>query len=361
MQIGHKVFTVWQKYEHHFGVGALLLGFCFDLWAADRPDSLFNNILLLSYLFIAGSFIILLNLHARRRKDDATPLFMLLVLQFCFGGLASNLLVLYGHSGTLAGSAVFIAILVLVIFGNEYFRSRYSLLRFNIGVYYFLLLTYALVAVPIYITHSVGIMTTLLSGVISLLCISVFLAVLFFVVFRGTDTNKLREVSLIIAGVFFVFNILYFLNVIPPVPLAMKELGIYHSVLKRSDSTYLAIYEPSPLWQVWRSTSQTYVLGPSRSTFCFSSVFAPTDLSAPIYHKWVYQNPTSGEWEVRSRISFPISGGREDGYRGFSVKTALTAGNWRCDVETASGGLIGRVSFVAVEASTTPPLSQTTL
>src|SRR3990167_9028227 len=101
MQIGSKAFLFWQKYEHHLGVGALMLGFVLDLWAADRPDSIFNNILLLSYLFIAGSFIIFLNLRTRRRPNDAGPLLLLLVLQFCFGGLASNLLVLYGHSGTL--------------------------------------------------------------------------------------------------------------------------------------------------------------------------------------------------------------------------------------------------------------------
>lgn len=356
-----RLIGVWQKYEHHLGVGALLVGFLFDVWVADRPDSLFNNILLLSYLLIAGAFIILLNVRAKRRKDDAEPLLLLLVLQFCFGGLASNLLVLYGHSGTLAGSSIFIAILVSVIFGNEYFRSRYSLLRFNIGVYYFLLLTYALVAVPVFITHSVGVGTMLLSGLLSLLCIGVFLTILFFAVFRGTDTHKLQEVALIIIGIFSAFNVLYFLNVIPPVPLAMRDLGIYHSVLKRSDGTYVAIYEAASLHQFWRNTSATYVLGGSTSAFCFSSVFAPTDLEIPIYHKWLYHNQTNGEWEVRSRVSFPISGGRDDGYRGFSVKTGLVPGEWRCDVETEGGALIGRIGFTAIEGTSAPVLSQKNL
>lgn len=356
-----RLVKLWERYEHHIGVGALLVGFVFDLWVAKRPDSVVNNILLLSYLFIAGAFIIILNLHTRRRKDDAEPLLLLLVLQFCFGGLASNMLVLYGHSGTFAGSAVFIAILVLVVFGNEYFRSRYSLLRFNVGVYYFLMLTYLLVAVPIYITHAVGPMTMLLTGCLSLILITVFLLALFFAVFRGTDIVKLREVAFIIVGIFGIFNGLYFLNVIPPVPLAMRDLGIYHSVLKRSDETYIAIYEPAAWYQFWLDSAPVYILGNSRSAFCFSSVFAPTDLSAPIYHKWEYKNPTTGEWEVRSRISFPISGGREEGYRGFSVKTSLIPGEWRCDVETQSGSLIGRVSFTAVESEVAPALSQTTL
>ena len=361
MRLGHRAFEFWQKYEHHLGVGALLVGFMFDLWVAKRPDSVFNNILLLSYLLIAGSFIIILNLRARRRADDAEPLLLLLVLQFCFGGLASNLLVLYGHSGTLAGSAVFVGILVLVVFGNEYFRSRYALLRFNVGVYYFLMLSYALVSVPIYITHSIGVVTILLSGAISLVFIGVFLLALFFAVFRGTDTDKLKEVSFIVAGIFFAFNALYFLNVIPPVPLALKDIGIYHSVLKRSDGSYLALYEPTLWYQFWRNTSPNYSVGQNSSAFCFSSVFAPANLETPIYHKWEYKNPQTGEWEARSRVSFPISGGREEGYRGFSIKMALTPGEWRCDVETAQGSLIGRISFTALDSSSTPALSQKTL
>ena len=355
----HGIFTFWQRYEHHIGVGALAVGFLFDLWVAKRPDTIFNNLLLLSYLLVAGTFIIMLNVRSRRRPDDAEPLFLLLILQFCFGGLASNLLVLYGHSGTLAGSAVFIGILVLIVFGNEYFRSRYALLRFNIGVYYFLMLSYALIAVPIFVTHSIGILTFLLSGLVSLAAIAGFLALLFFAVFRGTDTHKLREVSLIVGAIFCIFNLLYFLNVIPPVPLSLKDIGIYHSVLHRSDGTYLALYEPAPWYQFWRTTSAQYT-SVGGTAACFSAVFAPADLQTPIHHVWEYKN-AGGEWEERSRISFPISGGREEGYRGWSNKSALVPGEWRCNVETSGGALIGRISFAVLAASTTAPLSQRTL
>jgi len=44
-----------------------------------------------------------------------------------------------------------------------------------------------------------------------------------------------------------------------------------------------------------------------------------------------------------------------------SVKTALSAGEWRCDVETAGGALIGRIGFSAVESTSAPVLSQKTL
>jgi hypothetical protein len=359
MGLWRTIFNFWQRHEHRIGVGALAMGFLFDLWIAKRPDSVANNLLLLAYIFIAGAFIVILNLRERRKKDDAEPLFLLLVLQFCFGGLASNLLVLYGHSGTLAGSALFVALLVCVVFGNEYFRSRYSLLRFNIGVYYFLMLSYALVAVPIFITHSIGTLAFLLSGLVSLVAIGLFLALLFVAVFRGRDTQKLKEVTLIIGAIFCIYNALYFLNVIPPVPLSLKNIGIYHSVLKLQGGGYIALYEQAPWWEFWRDTSGTYV-NTTGTASCFSAVFAPADLETPIYHTWEYKN-ASGEWEVRSRVSFPLSGGRADGYRGYTVKAALQQGEWRCDVETASGALIGRTSFTVVGPTHTPVLSQTTL
>ena len=40
-----------------------------------------------------------------------------------------------------------------------------------------------------------------------------------------------------------------------------------------------------------------------------------------------------------------ISGGREGGYRGYTIKQRVMPGDWRVDAETAEGRIIGRVSF----------------
>ena len=41
-------------------------------------------------------------------------------------------------------------------------------------------------------------------------------------------------------------------------------------------------------------------------------------------------------------------GGRDGGYRGYSVKRDPTAGHWRVNVVTEFGQVIGRVSFEVV-------------
>lgn len=354
----------WKAYEHRLGIGALAVGFIFDLFIAKSPDNVIDNILLLSYLFIVGSIIILLNIRTRRQMEQtegaAAPLILLLILQFCFGGLASNLLVLYGKSGTLTGSAFFIALLVCLVFGNEYLRSRYSQLRFNIAVYYFLLLTYCIIAAPTFIFHSIGTGAFLLSGAISLAVIGLYLAILYFTVLRKRASG-LQDIGMYVLIIFTVFNGFYFLNVIPPVPLSLKTIGMYHSVLHYSTGGYLVMYEAAPWYEFWQDTDSTFHYTPGQSAYCFSSVFAPADLTTPIYHHWEHYNDATKRWDTVFRISYPIVGGRSDGYHGYSATAALSPGEWRCNVETSSGALIGRIAFTAVPAPSTPPLSQTTL
>jgi hypothetical protein len=346
-----RLVRIWQKYERFFTAGALLVGFCFDLVIADRPDSVFNNVLLLAYLLVAGGLIIVLNLRKMQLQESnnpAEPMFLLLMLQFLFGNLSSNLLVLYGRSGTIAGSAIFIGLLLAMLIGNEFLKTRYGQLRFNIAVYYTLVFSYLMLVVPTFILHDIGVLVFLASGVTSLIFISAFLWVVYRLVLRG-KLRKLHlfQVGLNVALIFAVFNVFYFFNIIPPVPLSLKEIGIYHSVSRVAAGEYEGVYE-KPLWfAFWRQTSPSYHIANGNPAYCFSSVFAPTGLSTPIVHTWEYLNEDTNRWEIRSRISFAINGGRDGGYRGFTTKT-LTPGKWRCDVETQNGQLIGRMSFTAI-------------
>ena len=358
-----RAFKFWEKYQHHLGVGSVILGFLFDLEVAKRPDSIFNNLLLLSYLAIAAALIVVLNLRQMRRaqsEHEFEPFFLLLALQFCFGGLASNMLILYGHSGTIIGNALFLGLFVALVLGNEYFRNRYTLLRLNVGMYYLLLLSYLLIAVPIFITHRIGSGTFILTGVLSLGIIGLFLALLRFAVFRVRDLKQALGVAYVVGGIFIAFNILYFSNAIPPVPLSLKGVGIYHSVLKTSSDSYVVLYEPVAWWEFWRDTAPTYTVAPGSSAYCFSSVFAPSDLTTPVYHRWEKKD-ADGTWETESRIAFSINGGRDEGYRGYTIKASLTPGEWRCSVETGQGQLIGRIGFTVIISSSTPALSQKTL
>lgn len=343
-----------EKYRAHVPTAALIFGFIWDTLTLGRPDRLFENSVLLAYFVLAGGGIVLMNLRVRRGAF-AESLPLLALVQFSFGSLASGLLVLYGRSGTFAGSFFFFLLLGGFLVGNEFLRTRYARLRAQIGAFYMLLLAYLVLVIPVALGE-IGTRAFLLSGLASAVIIVLFLFVLFAVARRLLYTN-LRQIAVVVAGIYLIFNGLYFLNILPPVPLALRHVGVYHSIL-RAGGEYHVTYENPSWFEFFRDTSGTFTKGPGESAYCFSSVFAPTGLTSPIYHRWEMYDEKKARWITQSRISFSISGGNDTGFRGYTVKTSLPEGLWRCDVETGRGTLIGRTAFLVVAASSTPPLSE---
>jgi hypothetical protein len=361
-----KFLVLWEKYERVFTGISMVVGFCGDLLLANRPDSILDNTILIVYLLMAGGIIIVLNQRQIKRLEQehpAEPILLILTLQFLFGSLSSNMLVLYGRSGTFTADALFIGFLLFMLLGNEVFKTRYGQLRFNVTIYYILTFTYLIIAVPTLVFHQIGTWVFLASGGLSLAYISLFLWAVYRFILRGKyRVFHLVEVGAYIGIVYVVFTIFYFINVIPPVPLSLKEIGIYHSVSRATaaDAYYDLTFEAASWFEFWRSTSENYHVTLGNPAYCVSSVFAPTDLATPIMHSWKSYNEKTGKWEERAKISFAINGGRAQGYRGYSAKT-VTVGQWRCDVETQDGRLIGRTTFTVTADSSAPALAKRSL
>ena len=60
-----------------------------------------------------------------------------------------------------------------------------------------------------------------------------------------------------------------------------------------------------------------------------------------------------------SIVSYPINGGRDGGYRGYTIKSNPGPGEWRVDISTADGHLLGRVRFSVDQTPPTNPVQQT--
>ncbi|HEX8994247.1 MAG TPA: DUF2914 domain-containing protein [Candidatus Paceibacterota bacterium] len=361
-----RMIKVLARHERVVSVATMIGGFCFDLVIAKRPDSVFVNTLLLVYLLVSAAVIVYLAASRTAPREKAATLAPILAMKFAFGGLSSNMLILYGKSGTLGGSLLFIGVLLAMLIGNEFLKSRYEELRFNMSVWYFLLLTYCVIAVPTWLTHEIGARTFIESNAISAALLLLFLAMLHGAtrIFRGRDgVRHLLHALSMMAGILAVFNALYFAQLIPPVPLALRDGGIYHLVVRSADGSYGVKYEAAP-WALrfWQNTNAIYMIAPAQenSAYCFSSVFAPTGLGASVEHVWQRYNTATNEWDTIATVSFPISGGREEGYRGYSMKSDLTPGRWRCNVETTDGSLVGRIPFDVIEGAS-PTLTSATL
>jgi hypothetical protein len=140
----------------------------------------------------------------------------------------------------------------------------------------------------------------------------------------------------------------YFLNWIPPVPLAMKFGGIYHEVRKAGDRFELTFERR---WFEFLKRSDTdFPAG--EPVYCFTAVFAPVNLDTTVYHHWYYRAGRGRPYTHADRIPIKISGGREGGYRAYSFKQRLDQGEWRVDVETEDGRVLGRVTFRTEERPT---------
>jgi hypothetical protein len=62
---------------------------------------------------------------------------------------------------------------------------------------------------------------------------------------------------------------------------------------------------------------------------------------------------------VVSNVSYTINGGRDGGYRGYTIKRHPQAGDWRVDIRLAGGHLLGRVRFRIEQAPPANPVSET--
>jgi hypothetical protein len=71
-------------------------------------------------------------------------------------------------------------------------------------------------------------------------------------------------------------------------------------------------------------------------------------MSTRITHRWEWWNGRQKNWQTLSTVSFAISGGREHGYRGYSLKADPRAGDWRVNIDSTDGRLIGRFAFTVV-------------
>ncbi len=121
--------------------------------------------------------------------------------------------------------------------------------------------------------------------------------------------------------------------------------------MRYENGRYELKYEKQPWWAFYRKSDSAFHYTGGDSIFCYASVFAPTKLALDIYHRWEYYDEDSSIWKEHGRFTYAIKGGRDDGYRGYTVVGSLQPGKWRCTVETERGQALGRETFTVVEGA----------
>lgn len=347
-----KLRSKFHALRHYFLTVSFVVGFIIDNITLGRIDQLFGNVVLFGYVFLAGFSLFILYAAAADRVFARLRAWALeyipFVIQFAFGGLLSGVLVFYSRSGSWYTSWPFLVILVGVILVNEFLRDRVGRFLFNLIIFFIGCFAYFALIVPV-VLKKMGPEIFIISGAVTIVFFLIYLRLLRLVIPKFM-AHHMRIVVFTIGMVFAGLNFLYFGNLIPPIPLALKHLGIYHEVVNRGGGTYELTYEKGPWYEFWKDSDKTYHYEPGNRIYCFASVFAPTAFDIDIYHHWEYYDEAKGEWVSRSRLPYRIEGGRDGGYRGYTFQdAAINAGLWRCTVETEQGAALGRETFTVVK------------
>jgi hypothetical protein len=344
------------RHESPLSALSMVGGFGFDNYAYRRIDLPNTQLLFLGYLFVSAVSILLMHgLAARAAAGKPMPRWHSLLPmagQFTFGALWSGFLVFYTRGAVLAVSWPFLLVLVAMLVGNEVFKKYRSQLVFTATLLFFALYSYAIVTVPIF-THSIGAVSFELAGGAALIVFLFYLRII-----RAVGRAQWRRARWqIFAGALAIIaalNAFYFTGSLPPLPVVLADSGVYHFV-KRDGQVYQAQGETEPWFTRFGATPVVHV-APGQPLYVYSAVFAPIRFHMQIVDHWKHYNRLRKKWMTVSRVRFTINGGRDGGYRNYTIQHKVWDGDWRVDVDTADGRIIGRIPFtvVAVARPVTP-------
>lgn len=349
-------FAWLRRYERQLSGFVFVFGFIGDLFTFAYLDLRLANYAFIGYLVLAAVATFLSHTVSSRFDSHdalwrrAVSALAPLAAQYAIGSLLSGILIFYTKSATILVSWPFLVLLALVFLGNEAFRDYRSHLAFQTVLFFFTLYAYAIFALPLAL-GKLGPDVFLESTGISVLAFGAFLFLLARIGWQRFKATRGR----ILGGAAAVIVILvgsYFTSLIPPIPLTLRDAGIYHDVQHADGNYALQAEAVQPWWEFYKPVTVHHVA--STPLFAFSAVFAPGGFSANVIHEWDFYDPVQKKWIPESTIAFPLSGGRAGGFRGYSEITNVTPGEWRVSIKTVSGQVIGRISFTVMDVASEP-------
>ena len=175
-----------------------------------------------------------------------------------------------------------------------------------------------------------------------------------FLLFRWSRSfsHVARRAALPAFGVQLAFVLLYALRIAPPVPLAVKQIGIYHDVQRESDGRHL--FEQKRGWKFWQKGDQDYLERPGDKVYCFARIFAPARFHDRIDIVWFHDDPRRG-WIQYHRLPLSVSASNSRGFATDAYLTHPPTGKWRVEIQSEDGRTMGLLHFRVAEDPGTGP------
>ena len=340
------------RHEKRLEVAFFVGGFIFDILLLESPDNLFAILQQVGYLLVVAALIhyeLLFRARSWRPGKWVRKVWSWrnLALHFCLGSLLNLYSLFYIKSASFFSSIVFLVLMIAFILANELPIVKRAKVSAKVGLYAICLFSFFSIIYPILVGFVGWIPFTF--AVISTILVFWIQAKL--LMQSMNDRLLLARAMLAPAlSVMAVFIVFYSQGWIPPVPLSVKEQGIYHSIEKR-DGKVLLSFEKT-WWKFWQTSNSDFRAEIGDKIYFYAQVYSPTRVTDQVAIHWL-QKDAKGKWMSSDRIPMSVQGGRVDGFRGFAFKSNYTPGEWQVRVETSSGIEISRHYFdvIATESS----------
>ncbi len=339
----------YNRYERYLIPGALIFGFVTDVLTFNLISFTVAMVILVLHLILIGANITVINLYEEKKIEGKFfsywRVLAPLMMQYSFGNLFSAFLIFYSHSGSFFASWPFILVIIFLMVGNEIFRKYNTRPVIQISVFFFATFSFLNLLIP-NLLKILGVGVFLGSGIIALLFVGYFIKYLSR--YSSRVETKKKVLSYIIGGIFLGMNFLYIFNFIPPIPLSIREMGVYHDI-KRVDGGYQVVTEECDAIDRCIFSHERRSIESSRQRiYVFSAVFAPRGMELEVVHNWQRFNMEERRWETIANIPFTVSGRDDLGYSWYTYYNAYP-GRWRVDVRTKGGSIIERKDFYIIE------------
>jgi hypothetical protein len=338
-----KIFAYYEKHEKIVDLGFFLGGFVFDIFTLSQIDDLFSILQQVVYLLLIGVFLYF-DFLAHCQKYTPTRFLTVWkyrkpIVHFFLGSLLSVYSLFFLKSSSVFSSIGFVIVLLILMVVNEMKVVQKSEVNIKLGLFVICLFSFYSLLIPI-IVGFVGWVPFLAAIALTLLTLMLVFRRLEKLVNNPQKVFKfLLKPALSVLGMFVLF---YFMGWIPPVPISITEMGVYHK-LEVKEGQYILQYE-RPWYKYWQTGAQTFVAEPGDSVIFFVQIFSPSRFDDKVILNWNLYDQKQG-WVSSDKIPIHILGGRAQGFRGYTIKKNFTSGEWRIKVETTDGREIGRLYF----------------
>ena len=332
-------------YQHHevlVSVIMFALGFLFDIYTIRRIDNIYGIIQQGIYLIVLGVFLIL-EIRSFRGKRSLWQ-YHNMVVHFLFGALLSLYTIFYYTSASAITSFVYIILLGSLMLANEFGKIRSVGLPVRVILYAICTLSYFSFLFPIFFKR-IGPLP-FWCGVLSSL--TLFILIWLFNL-RGIKDVKKQVVFPAIA-LHLLFVIGYYTSLIPPVPMAVKKIGVFHKV-EKLNGKYVGFHNRT-FWDNLLPGTKEYLAREGDKVTVLLSIFSPAKFQDQIFLHWYYDDEKNG-WSREDTIPLSILGGRAGGFRGYGSKKFYKLGLYRVIVETSDGREVGRINVEIKRDNTT--------